>query len=100
MRAELARTNGHVTNVSSVWKPLQGPVRDWPLAICDATTQDDADLQEGDIVFSDRVIENYLLRSNPNQRWYYISDQMPDEAWVFLQSDTEENGLCGEYILA
>lgn len=65
--------------------------------MCDATTQKRADLQESDIVFSDRVVENYLVRWNPEQKWYYISDQMPNEAWVFLQCDTEEHGLNGKH---
>nr|POE75759.1 hypothetical protein CFP56_67778 [Quercus suber] len=79
----------------SIWKPLRGPVKDWPLAVCDAASLDQSDVQECDVVFGTQVIENYLVQHNPQQRWYYLSDQTPSEAWVFMQSDTANGGLIG-----
>lgn len=54
-----------------------------------------ANIRESDIVFGDRVIENYLVQANSQQKWYYLSDEMPTEAWVFLQADSNPEGLCG-----
>ncbi|KXS94833.1 hypothetical protein AC578_3668 [Pseudocercospora eumusae] len=76
----------------NVWKPLRGPVRDWPLALCDPSTLSSSDLCSSDIVFEEQMIENYLVHSNDTQRWYYLSDQEASEAWVFLQADSRRTG--------
>lgn len=73
----------------SIWKPLRGPLRDWPLALCDMSTVEIDDIQAGDLVHSDFVIENCQVHYNRNQKWYYITDQQPNEAWVFMQSDSK-----------
>lgn len=78
-----------LTNLS-VWKPLRGPVRDWPLAFCDPTTVTISDLHPGDLVYDDYVVENMQLHYASNQKWYYLSDQGPEEAWVFVQSDSDK----------
>ncbi|KUJ17653.1 uncharacterized protein LY89DRAFT_733488 [Mollisia scopiformis] len=57
----------------NVWKPLRGPVRDWPLALCDPLTVDTQDLHPGDLVYDDYVVENMQLHYDDNQNWYYIS---------------------------
>jgi hypothetical protein len=43
-----------------------------------------------------KVIETYLIRPNKDQRWYYISDQCEDEAWVFLQAGSASGGQIGK----
>lgn len=84
--------------IDSVWKPLHGPVRDWPLALCDSNTLNRQDVISSDLVYPATVVENCLVRSNPQQKWYYISSQTADEAWVFVQSDSDDGGQLGEYI--
>ena len=74
--------------MTSVWKPLRGPVRDWPLALCDASTVDSDDIEPGDLVYGDYVVENCQLYRSVGQKWYYLRDQGPEEAWVFVQSDS------------
>ncbi|PVH80612.1 hypothetical protein DL98DRAFT_588208 [Cadophora sp. DSE1049] len=49
----------------NVWKPLRGPVRDWPLALCDPKTVTPTLLQDGDVMFDDFAIENRLLQYGP-----------------------------------
>ncbi|CAM1505212.1 Fc.00g108490.m01.CDS01 [Cosmosporella sp. VM-42] len=72
------------------WKPLRGPVRDWPLAVCDIRTVDrNSDLQRCDIIDPDQVSEEYLLHHSPEQKWYYLKEQMPNEVWVMLQTDSD-----------
>jgi len=85
-----------MSDMNSVWKPLRGPIKDWPLAVCDSSSLEDGDMREADIVFGDRVIENYLVQFNPKQKWYYLSDQTSDEAWVFLQAGSDPEGLRGK----
>ncbi|GAB7348199.1 hypothetical protein MBLNU459_g6203t1 [Dothideomycetes sp. NU459] len=73
----------------NIWKPITGPVRDWPLAMCDPRTVKPAnDFEACDLVYPDYVVENRQLYFRPEQRWFYMRDQQPHEAWVFMQSDT------------
>ena len=76
--------------------PIRGPVRDWPLALCDVrTVNPGADLQACDIIDPDFVSEEYLLHHAPEQKWCYLKDQMPNEVWVMLQTDSD--GSIGLY---
>jgi hypothetical protein len=88
-------------SLQSVWKPLFGPLNDWPLALCDASTVDAAnDLVEVDHVYrmpdgkSGRLVENYAVYHSQRHRWYYLSEQSPDEILVFRQVDS--SGQPGE----
>ena len=73
----------------NVWKPLRGPLYDWPLAVCDAATVDAAiDLEPADLLYPDYVTENAQVYFNPDARWWYLSGQGTDELVVFKQSDT------------
>lgn len=73
----------------NVWKPLKGPVQDWPLAMCDPRSiKPETDLEPCDLVYPDYVVENRQLYHSPRHEWMYLADQQPSEAWVFLQSDT------------
>ena len=78
-----------VSNLCSVWKPLRGPIRDWPLAICDATTvQPERDFAATDFIFDKQQRENIMVHFNKDQRWVYLSDQMPSELLLFRQADS------------
>jgi hypothetical protein len=80
----------------STWKPLRGPVRDWPLALCDARTLEaSTDLEAADLVYAEYVVENRQIYQSDRHKWYYLSDQQPDEMWVFMQSDSDPNGISG-----
>lgn len=79
----------------NVWKPLRGPVNDWPLCFCDASSVQPTDLEPTDMVYPDYYTENLSLRFNAAQKWYYISDHQPDEIIVFKQSDSNPKGVAG-----
>jgi len=75
----------------NLWSPLTGPLRDWPLCVCDSSTVGhEDDLQVADVVSRDRVSENYQLHHSERQQWYFIKDQMPREFLIFRSSDTEK----------
>lgn len=75
----------------SVWHPLQGPLVDWPLAVCDASTVDFAsDTIAGDVVDREAVFENTQVHFNPAQKWYYLPNQLPSELLVFKNADSEQ----------
>ncbi|KAH6861171.1 hypothetical protein BKA58DRAFT_368675 [Alternaria rosae] len=76
------------------WKPLKGPLYDWPLALCDASTANATeDFVRGDIVYTTHVTENYRVHHSEQQRWFYLSRQTPSELLIFKQSDSKD-GAC------
>ncbi|KAL1616796.1 hypothetical protein SLS54_008188 [Diplodia seriata] len=86
----------HRIQCVNVWKPLIGPVRDWPLAMCDPQSVNvDQDLEPCDLVYPDYVVENQQVYFSDAFEWAYLSDQQPNEAWIFLQSDTDPDGKPG-----
>jgi len=73
----------------SIWHPLRGPLVDWPLGICDASTVDFAsDTMPSDLVDMTGSIENMQVHHNESQQWYYLSHQMPSELLVFRNADS------------
>ena len=65
-------------------------MKDWPLALCKPTSLDpETDLEPCDLVYPDYVVENRQVYYSSRQEWIYLSNQMPNEAWVFLQSDSK-----------
>ncbi|KAL1638134.1 hypothetical protein SLS58_008971 [Diplodia intermedia] len=92
---QIGRTDAALTQIS-VWKPLVGPIRDWPLAMCDPRSMNvDQDLEPCDLVYPDYVVENQQVYFSDAFEWAYLSDQQPNEAWIFLQSDTDPYGKPG-----
>lgn len=74
----------------SVWRVLQGPNDDWPLALCDYQSVDlDKDVVSNDCLHAASVGENWLLHANENHRWYYMSGQEEDDLIVFRNIDSE-----------
>jgi hypothetical protein len=75
------------------WKPLNGPVKDWPLAFCDSSSVDPyKDLEAGDYINDDEnynTEETYQVYHRPYYRWYYLSDQKTNELAVFRQYDSK-----------
>jgi len=79
----------------NIWHPLRGPLIDWPLALCDASSVDfRKDTMAGDIVDPDEVFENTQVHHNANQRWYYLHNQLPTELLMFKNADSlSERGM-------
>ncbi|KAL1746263.1 hypothetical protein HDZ31DRAFT_34545 [Schizophyllum fasciatum] len=69
--------------IINVWRPLDGPVMDAPLALCDASTLDPIDM----IRTTDKYGGGYFIQHNASMRWLYVHDQMPAEALIFRQFD-------------
>ncbi|CAO1596776.1 hypothetical protein XANCAGTX0491_000607 [Xanthoria calcicola] len=103
IEALVARLNGdqaegmqkHHLQCINVWKPLRGPLQDWPLAVCDAASVDADNLVVSDKVYSDFATENIQVHRDARQRWYYLSGQQPDELLVFRQTDSKRKEMGG-----
>lgn len=58
------------------------------MAMCDATTVDfELDTMPGDIVDRDAVFENTQVHYNPQQKWFYLPNQLPSELLIFKNAD-------------
>jgi hypothetical protein len=86
---ELLRGRVQVINL---WRPIRGPLRDAPLAVCDARSVAPADLVPADLVYRDRVGETYGVTFNPRHRWFYVPDMQPDEALLLKCYDSAVDG--------
>ncbi|KAF4992470.1 hypothetical protein FGRMN_7141 [Fusarium graminum] len=74
----------------NVWKPIKGPLNDWPLGLCDARSVDfNNDTIPSDIVFDDFFTENLQVLYNPAFEWYYLPDQQTWEALIFKSAESE-----------
>jgi hypothetical protein len=78
--------------VINLWRPLHGPLRDAPLAVCDAKSVDADDLIPSDLVYRDRTGETYSVAYSPDHRWYYVPEMRPDEVLLLKCCDTLDNG--------
>lgn len=86
-RFDSADTKGFM--VIDFWrpvKPMDGPLRDQPLALCDPTS---VKLEDALIKFTHGYIEGgaytFDLKYNQEHRWYYYPLMTPDEVLVFKQ---------------
>jgi len=78
--------------IINVWRPLQGPVRDAPLAVCDARSANPGDFVASDLIYRDRVGETYVVKYNPNHHWFYTPDMTEDEVWLLKCYDSSRDG--------
>ncbi|KAJ3579853.1 hypothetical protein NPX13_g712 [Xylaria arbuscula] len=78
--------------IVNCWHPLFGPLRDYPLILCDYfSVEKDRDLRASDLIFPHYLGEQYLCQYNPRHEWYYVSDQQPNECWLFKCHDSVES---------
>jgi hypothetical protein len=78
--------------IMNVWRPIDGPVLQAPLAVCDARSIDAADLLPSDLVYPDWTGETYGFAFNPQHRWYWFPRQTPTEATLLKIYDSATNG--------
>jgi hypothetical protein len=86
---ELLRGRVQVINL---WRPIRGPLRDAPLAVCDARSVAPGDLVPSDLVYRDWVGQTYDVTYNPQHRWFYVPDMLPDEALLLKCYDSATDG--------
>ena len=82
----------HRFGVVNVWRPIRGPVLDSPLALCDARSFTDDDLIPSDLVYKHVRGETSSVEFKPGHRWYYFSEQQPDEVILIRVHDSADDG--------
>jgi hypothetical protein len=79
--------------VINLWRPiLSEPLRDAPLALCDARTVAADDLVASDLVYKNRVGETYSVTYSPNHQWYYAPELRRDEGLLLKIMDSKDDG--------
>lgn len=78
--------------IINLWRPINVPAWDSPLAVCDPHSVADGDLVASDLVFPDRVGETYALTFNPQHRWLYYPGMRTDEALLLKCYDSATGG--------
>jgi hypothetical protein len=79
----------------NLWRPIRAPLRDTPLAICDATSIGLGCLTAVDLIYPERRGEIYYLTYDAAQRWYYAPDMRVDEAWIIKNYDSAAVSTAG-----
>lgn len=82
----------HRFAIVNLWRPIRGPLRDAPLAVCDARSVAPGDLVPQDRVHRDRTGEIYALTYNPAHRWFYVPAMRADEALLLKCYDSATDG--------
>jgi len=78
--------------IVNVWRSINGPVTDTPLAFADARTVADADWIATDLKYPDRTGEVYRIAFNPAHRWFYVPNLQPDEILLLKTYDSAKDG--------
>jgi len=87
-----ALASGRRLAAINVWRPLAEPLRDCPLALCDASSLEPSDLLETDLLYPDRTGQIYYVTFSSAHKWYYASDMRTDEVWMFKNYDSAIDG--------
>jgi hypothetical protein len=78
--------------VINLWRPIRGPLRDAPLAMCDGQSVEPGDLVASDLIYPNRSGETYSVKYNANHRWFYFPEMTPDEALLLKCYDSAIDG--------
>jgi hypothetical protein len=76
----------------NVWKPLYRRVDELPLAMCDATSQVEADLLVMELKYRERTGEIYVMRHSAKHRWVYFPQMQANQALLLKTYDSETDG--------
>lgn len=76
----------------NVWKSLHEVVEELPLAMCDATSQDEGDMLRMELKYRERTGEIYVMRYSLRHRWIYFPHMTADQALLFKTYDSETDG--------
>lgn len=80
------------TQIINLWRPIRGPLRDAPLAVCDARSVNPEHLVASDLVYRNRTGEIYSVIYDPAHRWFYVPEMEADEALLLKCYDSQTDG--------
>ncbi|KAL6232503.1 hypothetical protein BDW75DRAFT_242902 [Aspergillus navahoensis] len=71
----------------NLWRPINGPVENHPLAVCDGSSYDPPKLLEADTIREKYTGQMMHALYDPEMEWYYMSRQRDDEVLTFKSYD-------------
>ncbi|MBV8566248.1 MAG: methyltransferase [Methylobacteriaceae bacterium] len=83
---------GGRVQIINLWRPIRGPLRDTPLAVCDARTVKPEQLVPSELVYPHRIGETYSVTFDPAHRWFYVPEMQVDEGLLLKCYDSETDG--------
>ena len=78
--------------IINIWRSMKGPVSNFPLALCDASSVVDEDLVSVPRVSKDRIGTVQMATFNPSHRWCYYPHMQMDEILLFKVYDSANDG--------
>ncbi|KAF2036108.1 hypothetical protein EK21DRAFT_96090 [Setomelanomma holmii] len=73
--------------IINIWRPIETILKD-PIAVADATSVPDDDLVEADMTENDFPGKQWVIRHNPNHRWYYKYRMTPEDVLLIKCFDS------------
>jgi len=79
--------------IINVWRPLRGPVQDWPLALMDGQSIEDKDGHPTDLWKGQFEVlgQTMNITHAEGQRWYYLRHHRTDEVTLIKIWDNDRN---------
>ncbi|EIM83876.1 uncharacterized protein STEHIDRAFT_82768 [Stereum hirsutum FP-91666 SS1] len=79
--------------IINLWRPINHPALDWPLALCDCRSVDlSRDLVPMTLRYPDRDGEVSAVKFSPEHRWKYIRGLTPEEGVLIKCFDSQQDG--------
>ncbi|KAF2240818.1 hypothetical protein BU26DRAFT_556598 [Trematosphaeria pertusa] len=75
----------------SLWRPINGPVESWPLALCDGRTVSPTSLIASERLRSTWSGGTTFVLHEEGNKWYFMSNQRNDEVAIFKNFDSKED---------
>ena len=75
--------------IVNVWRPIVGPLQQFPLALADSASLAVEDVIATDLIYPDRVGEIYSIAYNPSHRWFYFPEMSRDEVVLIKTYDSD-----------
>ncbi|KAF2791294.1 hypothetical protein K505DRAFT_249299 [Melanomma pulvis-pyrius CBS 109.77] len=75
----------------NLWRPIGGPVENWPLAVCDGSTLPETSLVECERIRREYVGNTMYLLQTAGIKWYYHSQQSEDDLLIFKTFDSSRD---------
>jgi len=82
----------HRFAIINIWRPIQGPVEEAPLAVCDARSIAPGDFVATDLRYPDRTGETYSVAYNAAHRWFYFPAMRREEVLFLKCYDSATDG--------
>ncbi|KAI1120234.1 hypothetical protein F5Y10DRAFT_283456 [Nemania abortiva] len=81
--------------IINVWRPLRGPVQEWPLATMDSRSLTEPNIHPTNIFKYQYELQGQTvsITHSPDQRWYYLDQQQTNEVTFIKIWDNQDDAI-------